>query len=381
MDRLTDYNSGSSLGGQQNYHSHSRENGTTDSYESISMSRNSHGGAVSGMDAQSFHLDATASWSAQDSQLETLERWFSQSSRESIGSPQNSFRTVTPEHSIKAQSVELLPSLSQMSHRSGNTDRSFSLPDNGLYPSSLDFSDNRIYSELKCIDDMDSSVGHGSYNEDAKSSSRRPSHLMLVSSGSSYPTHSSPAEVMFASPMELMSQAMFEPVITHGVSAPMDPLNIGDSLWATWDSNDQPDSGESTPYSADMAWSAGPTTKNSMTYSPTRATNPPRYVAIPPMDPNLPHTNSLARASRKAMGQQNGRANGDHSANYQSGFYDGMHRSDRSHSRGSDNDSTPRDHELYQKATIGADGLYHCPWEGKDTSCSHKPEKLKCNYE
>jgi len=46
-----------------------------------------------------------------------------------------------------------------------------------------------------------------------------------------------------------------------------------------------------------------------------------------------------------------------------------------------DSESTSREHPLYQKATTGPDGLYHCPWEGKDPSCNHKPEKLKCNYE
>jgi hypothetical protein len=40
----------------------------------------------------------------------------------------------------------------------------------------------------------------------------------------------------------------------------------------------------------------------------------------------------------------------------------------------------PREHPLYLRATTGPDGLYHCPWEA-DSSCNHKPEKLKCNYE
>lgn len=45
-----------------------------------------------------------------------------------------------------------------------------------------------------------------------------------------------------------------------------------------------------------------------------------------------------------------------------------------------DADNTARDHPLYQNAAVMNDGLYHCPWEG-DNSCSHRPEKLKCNYE
>jgi len=39
-----------------------------------------------------------------------------------------------------------------------------------------------------------------------------------------------------------------------------------------------------------------------------------------------------------------------------------------------------RDHFLYKNAYPQADGLFHCPWEG-ESSCNHKPEKLKCNYE
>jgi hypothetical protein len=127
------------------------ENGTTDSYGSVPMSRNSHGRVVSGMDARSFPIDASGSWSAQDSNMGTiLQRWIS--------------------------------------------------------------------------------------------------------------TH--------------------EPSITYdGVSAAMDPLNISDSLWG-WDAIDQPESEGSIPFSTDIAWSAGATTKDFMSYSPNRAINSPRYVAI-----------------------------------------------------------------------------------------------------
>jgi hypothetical protein len=45
-----------------------------------------------------------------------------------------------------------------------------------------------------------------------------------------------------------------------------------------------------------------------------------------------------------------------------------------------DGESTARDHPLYKNALPQADGLFHCPWEGRD-NCNHKPEKLKCNYE
>jgi hypothetical protein len=43
-------------------------------------------------------------------------------------------------------------------------------------------------------------------------------------------------------------------------------------------------------------------------------------------------------------------------------------------------DDTARDHALYRNVLPHTDGLYHCPWEGKE-DCYHRPEKLRCNYE
>ncbi len=48
--------------------------------------------------------------------------------------------------------------------------------------------------------------------------------------------------------------------------------------------------------------------------------------------------------------------------------------------RSSGEGESARDHYLYKNAYPQADNLFHCPWEGQ-ASCSHKPEKLKCNYE
>ncbi|CCF40736.1 C2H2 transcription factor, partial [Colletotrichum higginsianum] len=51
------------------------------------------------------------------------------------------------------------------------------------------------------------------------------------------------------------------------------------------------------------------------------------------------------------------------------------------HSRRPTNEGdSARDHPLYKNAAPQADGLFHCPWEG-ESSCNHKPEKLKCNYD
>ncbi|KAF9877334.1 C2H2 transcription factor [Colletotrichum karsti] len=48
--------------------------------------------------------------------------------------------------------------------------------------------------------------------------------------------------------------------------------------------------------------------------------------------------------------------------------------------RNTNEGDSARDHPLYKNAVPQADGLFHCPWEG-ETSCNHKPEKLKCNYD
>lgn len=49
--------------------------------------------------------------------------------------------------------------------------------------------------------------------------------------------------------------------------------------------------------------------------------------------------------------------------------------------RPSSEGETARDHPLYKNAFPSqVDGLYHCPWEGT-SGCTHKPEKLKCNYD
>ena len=94
-----------------------------------------------------------------------------------------------------------------------------------------------------------------------------------------------------------------------------------------------------------------------------------------------------ARTNGKSMLSRDGRVSIEVSATYQrvpevTGLYNSTVPGGLSHGHGStDIELTPRDHPLYQNTTIDPDGLYHCPWEGKDPACNHKPEKLKCNYE
>lgn len=270
---LGDHHSGSAwiqtTEGQQNF------------LESIPMSRMSQGAAVSGIEAQLFPHDFQEPWNTQHSSGEAtmLERWFSQSSVEAVGSPPMSVRTVTSDHPDQAQSVELRPSLSQMSFpissgHSDITDPSFNLPDAALYPNSPPYTDVQVYSESAYLDEMDASAGRGSFHNGLPNDSvRRRGRLVAMTTGSYTPFTSSGEEVMFTSPRDVMSQAFFEHSISQDDLSPtLDPLNIDDQTWP-WDGgNEQSESGVSSPFTKDNAWS-GPNVPNYTTSS-----QPQRYV-------------------------------------------------------------------------------------------------------
>jgi len=40
-----------------------------------------------------------------------------------------------------------------------------------------------------------------------------------------------------------------------------------------------------------------------------------------------------------------------------------------------------REQAFYQNICARPDGLYHCPWEGKDIPCNHKPTKQRRTYQ
>lgn len=210
-----------------------------------------------------------------------LEQWI-QSDREAAGSPPTSLRTDTTERPVDAQSVELHPSLSQVSHaHSDITNRSLSLPDNGLLPNSPNYLEDHLHSESqRYLDDMDSSVEYGPFHKrNVKDASRRPSQL-LVATRSYYPAFTAtPDEVMFTSPMDVMPYAIYDSSNSqNGISSKMDLLNMRDSIW-TGDGIDQPESCGSTPTPPEFARSPATTTKNTANYSPNQATHSLRCVS------------------------------------------------------------------------------------------------------
>jgi hypothetical protein len=98
-------------------------------------------------------------------------------------------------------------------------------------------------------------------------------------------------------------------------------------------------------------------------------------------DMDLPLYTTDDRIVKKPVGPRPSKVAGDMARNRFAGTSEQTDESIRFEARaGIDMDNTARDHALYQNVTVHADGLYHCPWEGKEV-CTHKPEKLKCNYE
>jgi hypothetical protein len=42
--------------------------------------------------------------------------------------------------------------------------------------------------------------------------------------------------------------------------------------------------------------------------------------------------------------------------------------------------NSARERGFYQNGSTGPDGLYRCPWEGKDMPCNHQPTKQRSTY-
>ncbi|TVY82885.1 hypothetical protein LSUE1_G006214 [Lachnellula suecica] len=126
------------------------------------------------------------------------------------------------------------------------------------------------------------------------------------------------------------------------------------------------------------------TTNSPLTYSPSLEGLSPRYVQEYPDLVESPPYATGDRAMRKPMGPRQSKVASDIAANSRQQRLLGSEASDdafRMVGRSAlEIDNTARDHPLYHNVSAGADGLYHCPWEGQ-ASCQHKAEKLKCNYD
>lgn len=161
-----------------------------------------------------------------------------------------------------------------------------------------------------------------------------------------------------------------------------------------------PHSQESSPIFEDD-WNFGATQMQSDTTSPPRysppleSTSPKGEYSPDYTELNLPPFNTGDRVSKKPIGPRLSKVASDLARNQlrpeyeRPGYQEEVDESSLFANRESilfgnrtnpNNDNTARDHHLYQNVSVQADGLYHCPFEGKE-GCAHKGEKLKCNYE
>ena len=129
------------------------------------------------------------------------------------------------------------------------------------------------------------------------------------------------------------------------------------------------------------------TTNSPMESSPSLEGVSPRYVQdFADLVEQPPHTSPGDRVTRK-LGPRQSKVTSDLAAASRRPKVPGSsYISDESFKlvgRSSlDIDNTAREHPLYHNVTPKADGLYHCPFEDDPkANCTHKPEKLKCNYE
>jgi hypothetical protein len=125
------------------------------------------------------------------------------------------------------------------------------------------------------------------------------------------------------------------------------------------------------------------TTNSPLDYSPRSLDGlSPRYVQdFPDLVEQAPYATTGERVSRKRIGPRQSKVTSDLAR--QPGSSEASDESFKLVSRSSaELDNTAREHPLYHNVTPKADGLYHCPFEDDPkANCTHKPEKLKCNYE
>lgn len=142
----------------------------------------------------------------------------------------------------------------------------------------------------------------------------------------------------------------------------------------SWDCFSSPISRTSSPATVDEAWLSAPLSPHS---SPDIQCQSPRYVhecsdMVEPVSYQLD-----VFSSERKMPMTSDYLNGQEMPQMDDNM--SMIPAFVPRRQGYEGESA-RDHALYKNAAPQTDGLYHCPWEGQ-TSCNHKAEKLKCNYE
>lgn len=322
------------------------------------------------MDEDLFNNNIPRHWKAhQNAPIYGAEEMtpFSKSSLESMGS--------TADMISGSDRPGTMDSYSVASDQLDVPDCSSNMSDTALYTGST------IYSEFsEFVDEEDTIPRNGSFRNGLSGGvNRRSSHLNPIANGS---------------PLQMFTTGSEENIYTTG--AEIMPQTVAASAVHSRD------------YRQDFAWISGDHTGQrnaSPTYSVSGLSIPmsrsgSALDSLPPYKVESPrcvyplscvsgpqlNTIHAFRSSRKSMVSNHSQINEDAYIKFDTeplSFYEDLAFNDRGRRQGdaSEIDSVARDHPYYHSATLGQDGLYHCPWETMDPPCSHKPEKLKCNYE
>jgi len=271
-------------------------------------------------------------------------------------------------------SVGMYPSVSQMSFhmsyaRSDVTGRSPSPDNSALYtPTQVDL---QAFESYPYGASEDISGSHPLFHRNSD---------VALTSGHSFSMYPTTEDDAFASTLA----SAHLPITHDGI---YNPNGMMDSPTVWTNGPNFLDSQRSSPALDD--WTLPPphlttsTSSSPLDYSPSLEGLSPRYVQCVPDMVMPPPYKTDDRTVRKPIGPRQSKVVSDLASRNRS-LVETSETPDESLrfvGRSSlEVDNNARDHPYYHNVTPQADGLYHCPWEGKP-SCQHKPEKLKCNYE
>jgi hypothetical protein len=380
--------------GEQYFHQdplspHGNAQNGFDSLHSFQVSQEPQSGQNHGRG--SFSGSSMGPWSAELSSTE-MSRHPSMDSIETHS--QGTTYSSTVDSFDQIRSARIFSSDSQMSYhvpseRSDSSDRSNSPVNTALYtPTPLEISEFENYSYQN---GEDVTGDHPMFHRNSIAGVATPANIPLTS-GPSFNMFPPSEDEIFLSlatgPNSLSSQG---PVSRDSVSCI--PSAMMDSP-ALWDGTDLLDSRGSSPILLEAPWTLPSqqmmtsTTNSPLDYSPSLDGPSPRYVPeFTDLVEQAPYASTGDRVSRKQIGPRQSKVTSDLAAASRRPRLPGSSETSEESFKlvgrsSADFDNTAREHPLYHNVTPKADGLYHCPFENDPkANCTHKPEKLKCNYE
>ena len=271
-------------------------------------------------------------------------------------------------YSVTSQAQHMSSAMSDVTGRSSPVD--------GLYtPQHVEL---HTFDNFPFSGSEDASAGHSNFHRDSINGLSHPS--VSLTTGPTFTMYAATEDDAFASLSNGSNNLASHVPVTHD-SLVFNNTIIDSPIWN--DGSAFLESQRSSP-TLPEAWELPPPATNSpLGYSPSLEGVSPGCIQDFPDTVELPPYATSDKAPGKPVAPRPSKVRSDMNARQQlnNRTTETSEEALRFVGRTSQEiDNTARDHPLYQNVTPKADGLYHCPWEGED-SCTHKPEKLKCNYE